>query len=63
MAAQIDLDQKPTLSEWLASDPWLDGLLRGVLAEYRQAHKDAYDETMLRFGAASGPAGPQVRSA
>jgi 8-oxo-dGTP pyrophosphatase MutT (NUDIX family) len=63
MASQVDLDRKPTLPEWLASDVWLDGLLRGALDAYRAAHREAYEETGRRLGLDTGAGGPQVRSA
>jgi hypothetical protein len=63
MASQIDLDRKPSLPEWLAADPWFDGLLRAVLAAYREGHRTAYEETGRRFGLDTGAGGPQVRSA
>lgn len=63
MAAQIDLDRKPSLSEWLAEDVWFAGLLRDTWEAFHAAHKEAYDQTMLRFGKAASPAGPQVKGA
>lgn len=64
MASQIDLDTKPMLGEWLAGDPWFEGLLKGTLDAYREAYKGAYDAAARRFGLGGNEhAGPQVRGA
>jgi hypothetical protein len=61
MATQIDMEHKPTLAEWLGTDPWFDSLLRGVWDAFRKGYATAHDETALRLGTKTGPAGPQVK--
>lgn len=50
MAMQMDLDHKPTPAEWLAGDAWFDGLMRGVVAAYREGYSQSREETERRLG-------------
>lgn len=63
MAAQVDLDRKPALAEWLAEDVWLASLLRDTWEAFRAGHAEAHEQTLRRFGQATGPVGPQVKGA
>jgi hypothetical protein len=63
MAAQVDLDRKPALAEWLAEDVWLASLLRDTWEAFRAGHAEAHEQTLRRFGQTAGPVGPQVKGA
>lgn len=50
IAAQIDLDRKPALGEWLAEDVWFSILLRDVWSAFREGYSHAHEETERRLG-------------
>ena len=50
MAAEVDLDGKPSVAMWPAENAWLSSLLRDVWGAFREGYAGAREETARRLG-------------